>query len=266
MSNKLCAFKGRGQIALASYAALIAGTAGALPVGNASSMSINISEKTEKIPDYTSGAGGTYTSSRELEGAEVQIELYCHTAENLVRSLYGSGATDNVATGAVVAEQLVAWPGAIAPLVDLPDLDVPIVVKDAATALITYVHGADYLITEGGSIVVLAGGAIPLPVVAAGVGAPNIKVSYTRRVQSLVQMLTRQSDPVFLVFDGVNIMEGGKNSRFSLFRVKFGPAQKVDVISDSASKMQLTGDIERDETKPRGTAASPFSQYGTLRI
>jgi hypothetical protein len=61
-------------------------------------------------------------------------------------------------------------------------------------------------------------------------------------------------------------MEGGTTSRFSLFRVKFGPAQKVDMISDSASKLQLTGDIQRDETKPVGTAANPFSQYGTLRI
>lgn len=259
------AFKGRGQIALVSYAAMLALTSGPMPVGNAPSMAVNISEKTEDIPDYTSAAGGTFTSNRELEGAEVQIELYCNSADNMVRALYGSGADDNVATGAVVAEPQVAWAGAITPTVDLPDMTKPITVK-SIDGLTTYEAGTDYLVTDGGSIIVLAGGTIPAPVIAVGVGTPNIKVDYTRRDQSLVQMLTRQSDPVFLLFDGVNIMEGGQNTRFSLYKVKFGPAQKVDVISDSAMKLQLTGDILRDETKPRGTAAAPFSQYGTLRI
>jgi hypothetical protein len=258
-------FKGRGQVAMVNYADMVAKIAGPMPVGNASMLAVNVSEKTEKVPDYTSSAGGTHCSSRELEGAEVQIELYAHSAENLVRSLYGHGSTDNVATAAVVDEPLVAWPGAITPLVDLPDLDVAIAVK-SIDGLTTYVPGTDYLVTEGGSIIVLESGAIPDPAVVAGVGQANIEVSYTRRAQTLVQMLTKASEPVFLLFDGVNIMEGGTTTRFSLYKCKFGPAQKVDVVSDSASKLVLTGDIQRDETKPLGTAANPFSQYGTLRI
>lgn len=262
--SKIC-FKGRGQIALASAAALAAGTAGALPVGNAPMLSVSASEKTEKIPDYTSSAGGTHSSIREIEGAEVSMQLYIHSAENLVRALHGSGATDNVAEAVVANEPVVAWAGAIAPLADLPDLSVAIVVKDAPTGLITYVEGTDYLVTEGGSIVVLAGGAIAAPVVAGGVGAANIKVSYTRRKQSLVQLLTKASAPVYLLFDGVNIIDGSA-ARFALFKVEFGPAQKVDLIGDAVSKLDFTGDIQRDESKPRGTAAAPFSQYGTLRF
>lgn len=263
---KNCCFKGRGQIALVGYAAMMAKTAGPMSVGNAPSLSVNISEKTEKVPDYTSSAGGTHCSSRELEGAEVQIELMCNSAENLVRALYGSGSEENVNSAAVVDEPLVAWAGAISPLVDLPDLSIAIVVKDFAVPATVYVAGVDYILSETGSIIVLAGGGIPVPTVTAGVGQPNLKVSYTRRKQSLIQMLTKQSDPVFLLFDGVNVMEGGSTTRFSLFKVKFGPAQKVDLISDSASRLQLTGDIQRDESKPRGTTAAPFSQYGTLRI
>lgn len=264
--SKNCCFKGRGNIALVSYAAMLAMTAGPMPVGNAASLVVNVSESTERVRDYTSSAGGTHCSSRELEGAEVVIDLMCHSAENLVRSLYGSGATDNVATAAVVDEPLVAWPGAITPLADLPDLSVAVVVKSTDAEPVTYVAGTDYLLTEGGSIIVLEGGSIDAPTVTAGEGQPNIEVSYTRRDQSLVQLLTKQSDPVFLLFDGVNIMEGGSTTRFSLFKVKFGPAQNVSLISDNASRMQLTGDIQRDESKPRGTAAAPFSQYGTLRI
>lgn len=265
MTTKNCCFKGRGNVALVSYAAMIAATAGPLPVGNAPSLTVNISESTEKVRDYTSSAGGTHCSSRELEGAEVVIDLMCHSAENLVRSLYGSGASGNVASAPVVDEPLVAWHAAITPLADLPDLSVTISVKsiDGAT---TYEPGTDYLVTDGGSIIALAGGAIPEPTITAGVGQPNVEVSYTRREQSLVQLLTKQSDPVFLLFDGVNIMEGGDTSRFSLFRVKFGPARNVSLIGDNASRLQLTGDIQRDESKPRGTAANPFSQYGTLRI
>lgn len=265
MSTKNCCFKGRGQIALVSYAAMLAATAGPMPVGNAASLVVNVSETTERVRDYTSSAGGTHCSSRELEGAEVVLDLMCHSAENLVRSLYGSGASGNVATAAVVDEPLVAHHGAITPLADLPDMSVAVVVK-SIDGVTTYVAGTDYLLTEGGSIIALESGSIPAPTVAAGEGQPNCEVSYTRRDQSLVQLLTKQSDPVFLLFDGVNIMEGGGTTRFSLFKVKFGPAQNVSLISDNASRLQLTGDIQRDESKPRGTAANPFSQYGTLRI
>jgi hypothetical protein len=262
--TKNCCFKGRGQIALVSYAAALAAAAGPRPVGNATSMVINLSQNTEKIPDYTSSAGGTHCSIRTLESAEVVIELTCNSAENLMLALYGSGATDNVEAAAVVDEPLVAWPGAVTPLADLPDIDQDIVVKSAVGST-SYVAGADYSVTEGGSIVVLAGGAIVAPTLAQGVGQANIKVSYKRRQQSLVQLLTRRSDPVFLLFDGLNVVNGS-TTRFSLYKVSFGPAQNVNVISENASRLQLTGDIQRDESKPRGSITNPFSQYGTLRI
>lgn len=265
MPTKNCCFKGRGEIAVVDYAQAIKKTAGLMAVGNASSCVVNLTERKENVRDYTSSAGGMECSSREVDEVEVAITMICSNAENLAMGLYGVGATGNVDTAAVASELQVAWPGAIVPLADLADETVAIVVKNVAGST-TYVAGTDYEVTQAGSIRSLPGTSIPAPTVTSGVGQPNIAVTYTRKVQSLVQLVRRASKPVLMHFDGINIMDGNRPTYFDLYRVLFGPAKSFSAISDGVSQLELVGTVTRDTTKPLGTAAAPLSQYGTLRI
>jgi len=265
MPTKNCCFKGRGEIAVVDYAQAIKKTAGLMAVGNASACLVNLTERKENVRDYTSSAGGMECSSREVDEVEVAITMMCSSAENLAMGLYGVGATGNVATAAVASEQQVAWPGAIVPLNDLADESVAIVVKNIAGST-TYQAGTDYEVTQAGSIRLLAGTSIPSPTISAGVGQPNIAVTYTRKDQSLVQLVRRSSKPVLMHFDGINIMDGNRPTYFDLYRVIFGPAKSFAAISDNVSQIELVGTVTKDITKPVGTAGAPLSQYGTLRI
>lgn len=264
--RKYCCFKGRGEISLVEYAARLARTAGFIPVGNASAFAINVTENTEDVPDYTSPAGGVACTFREIQTVQVALSLRCHSPSNWEIATSGAGANTEVATAAVVAEPHVLWAGTIEPLDHLVDDSVAVVVMspDGET---TYELGRDYEITPAGSIKAVEGSTIPAPTVASGKGTPNIHVSYTRRDQRLIQLYSRPPKAVALHFDGFNVAETPvQATHFDLYRVVFGPAAAVNVIGDNLAVLELTGSAERDSTKPLGTLANPFSQYGTLRI
>ena len=264
--SKYCCFKGRGQIAVADYLANLAKTAGLIPVGNAPVFNINIAETVEKIKDYTSPAGGTACNFREIDEVTIDLSLQCHTPENLIRSLYGAGAADNVATAVVVAEPLVLHLGAMKPLDALIDDTVAVVVTDT-TAATTYVKDTDYRVTPAGSIEHIVGGTIPAPTITSGVGQPNVKVSYTRKVQSRLQLFSKPSAPQVLHFDGYNIAgDVVLPVQFDLFKVSLSAAKTFSLIGDNMSRLELTGTAMRDSSKPVGTISNPMSQYGTLKI
>lgn len=266
--RKYCCFKGRGDISLVSYAARLARTAGFLPVGNASAFALNVTENTENVPDYTSPVGGTSCTFREIESITVALSLRCHTPANWAIATSGAGAEAPVAQGAVVDEPHVVWPGTVEPLDHLIDDSVAVVVKSvAAEDPVTYEAGTDYEITPSGSLKHLVGGSIPEPTLTSGKGVPNVKVSYTRRDQRLIQLYARTPEPVALHFDGYNVAESpAVATQFDLYRAVFGPAASVNVIGDNLAVLELTGTVERDPTKPLGSLSNPFSAYGTLRV
>ena len=264
--RKYCCFKGRGEVNLANYAERLARTAGFKPVGNAPAFSLDVSENTENIPDYTSPTGGTACAFREIQTVTIKLSLRCHSPDNWARATSGSGADEDVAKAAVASEPHVLWPGTLEPLDHLLDDSVAVIVK-STDGNTTYEAGKDYEITPAGSIKSLDGSTIPEPTVASGKGAPNITVSYTRRDQKLIQLYSRQPEAVALHFDGYNVAATPVSAQhFDLYKVVFGPAATVNVIGDNLAVLELTGTVERDTSRPMGTLANPFSQYGTLKI
>lgn len=261
-----CCFKGRGEISLAAYAAYLAKMAGLQPVGNAPALSVTVSEKTEDVPDYTSPAGGTHCHFREIEKVEIGLTLLCHTPDNLIRTLYGAGTSEGVASAAVVGEAHVLHAGAVVPLDHLVDDSIAVVVKSMDDET-TYAQGTHYIVTPAGSIKHVAGSAIPVPTVTAGVGQSNIKVSYTRKLQTKIQLFSKPSEPVVLHFDGINVAADTPfATHFDLFKVRLSAAKGFALIGDNLGKLELTGTVMRDETRLLGTLANPFSQYGTLKL
>lgn len=267
-TNTYCCFKGRGEISLVEYAKRIARTAGLLPVGNAPVFNLTATETTENVPDYTSPVGGTACSSRQIDTVGVALTLRCHNPRNWAIATSASGYDSEVESQAIVDEPHVLWPGTVEPLDHLIDNSVAVVVTSVDDEdPVTYVAGTDYEVTLSGSIRALAGGSIPAPTVTLGTGQPNINVSYTRKSQYLVQLYSRPTPELALHFDGFNIAESPiVPVQFDLFRVQFGPAATITVISDSLSQLELTGTALRDTTLPLGSLVNPFSQYGTLKI
>lgn len=265
-TKKYCCFKGRGKILLADSLAYAARTMGLVHAGNSPVLNINVTETTETVKDYTSPAGGTHCNFREIDEVQGNMTLLCHTPRNLIRTLYGAGAADNVASAAVVGEPVALFLGSIAPLANLIDESVaPVVTSfDGATP---YTAGTDYTITPAGSIEHVAGGAIPAPTITMGVGAPNLKVNYTRKAQTVIQIAAAPSEPQFLHFDGFNVGETPPTAvHFSLYKLRLSTAATVQLVADQLSRLEFTFLAERDQSKPLGSLANPLSQYGTLKI
>ena len=264
--RNFCCFKGRGEVSLANYAARLAKTAGLLPVGNTSELTINATENSENVKDYTSPSGGTACTIRELDTVTIAMSLRCHSPRNWALAANGSGEDVIVEPSAVVDEPHVLWAGAVEPLDHLIDESVAITVT-SVDGQTTYLPGRDYEITPAGSIKSLEGSTIPAPTVTAGAGQPNIHVSYTRRDQYLIQLYSTAAQAMAFHFDGFNVAETPiQATQFDLFKVMFGPAAAINIISENVATLQLTGTVERDRTRPMGTLANPFSQYGTLKI
>ncbi|MCX7671196.1 MAG: DUF4815 domain-containing protein [Anaerolineae bacterium] len=260
-----CCLKARGEIYLAKAAAYKAGTARLIGIGNASVFEISASVTEEAVPNYTSAAGGNDCVAYAIDKVSVDITMMCHSAENLALLLYGAGASDNVASGAVANEPLLLFPGALTPLVHLPDPPATITVQspDGST---TYVAGTDYLVTPAGSIMMPeTGSSIPAVVITGGVGAPNARVSYTKKKASLIQLLTNLGGDYFLHFAGVNLFTG-RPVQHQLYLVRPGPAKKLAMVGDSASKLEATWAAQPDYSRSPGTVSDPLSQYGTIKL
>ncbi|MDR2155903.1 MAG: hypothetical protein LBE78_12920 [Burkholderiaceae bacterium] len=261
-----CCFKGRGEISLATYADYIAKTAGLVPVGNAPALSVNVTEQTEEVTDYTSPTGGVACRTREIQTVDITLTLMCHQPRNLVRALYGVGEPEGIATTAIVAEPHTLFPESVAPLDYLVDDSVAVEVKslDGQT---DYEAGKDYVLTPSGSIKWIEGSTIPVPTAVMGVGQDNIAVSYTRKVQTVIELFAKLSDPVTLHFDGVNAAASPAfATHFDLYKVRLSAAQNFALIGDNIHRIELTGVAERDMSRPAGTLADPLSQFGTLKL
>ncbi|WP_175841633.1 hypothetical protein [Burkholderia arboris] len=265
-TKQYCCFKGRGEISLVEYAKHLARTAGFVPVGNASVFNLTATETNETVKDYTSPAGGTACTIREIDTVGIDLTLRCHSPRNWALATTGAGDDQDIASQAIVDEPHVLWAGTVEPLENLIDDSVAVTVK-SVDGNTTYTAGTDYELTRAGSIRSLTGTTIPAPTITQGVGQPNIHVSYTRKSQQLIQLYSTPTPTMALHFDGYNVAEQPVTPvHFDLFRVVFGPAATVSVIGDNLAQLELKGTVERDPVRSAGTLSNPFSQFGTLKI
>jgi hypothetical protein len=262
---KNCCLKLRGMVYMAVESAYKAGTAGLVEIGNASSFELNADIEEESTTDFTSVSGGVDCAVRSINKVTLAIKINCAKAENLAKALSGAGATGNTPVVAVVDEPKILWLGAVQPLNKMMDRAIAPVVKNMAGST-TYVNGTDYEITKAGAIRKLPGGTIPEPVVTLGVGAPNIKVSYSSKAASAVQMLTNTGEDYVLYFDGANQADDSAIAQFFLYKVRVGPAKSVTVIGDKMTVLESDWSVLRDDSKPTGTLQVPQSQYGTFLL
>lgn len=212
-----------------------------LPVGNAE-FSIN-QEMTElEQPNYQS-LGGSACSVSYMNSMTLAMILHCMSPENLALAFLGESSR---LTGGVVddEEHVVNSVDELVPFEHTPDKSQAIVVTNEAET-VTYVAGEDYVVTSAG-IKILDGDIV--------IGS-TIKVSYTYGKNYVLDAATISQKEFYVVFDGINVGEGGERSVvIKFFKVKFSPTDTMPVISgDAFSSINLNGEVLRDESRATGS-------------
>jgi hypothetical protein len=229
-------FTGRGKIYLGAVG-------GALyPVGNADKAEISAKEDTDKVTDYTTGAGGVYAASSMISEVNLSVSLVDHNPRNMAIALLGSATAVN--SGTVTAEVVTSAKGALVPLARVGATSH--VVKNTG-GTVTYVLGSDYEVT-GAGIFIPETSTIP---------DGSIKVDYSYPAQTDIQALLASGQEFRVVIDGLNDAEDGKPHILDAFRWRPGPTSGLSMISDKMGRLTLSGEVVSDPTKT-GTGISKY--------
>lgn len=89
-----------------------------------------------------------------------------------------------------------------------------------------------------------------------------VTVSYSALPDNVVQAMVNSGLEYHLVFDGLNEAKSGKPVIVDAFKVKFNPAQALNLIGDEFAELVIEGDVIKDDTK----SGAGISQYFTVRM
>ena len=196
-------------------------------------LSINVDEKQRQT--HRNPAGGASCYIPIIKDGTLKLEIDASTLENTAM-VSGSDIAD-VATGAVVSEQIVVVKNAVTAvpldLQYLPDTTTLITLTPIPSGT-AYVLGTDYFI-ENGIIYIPPTSAIPSATGPAF--APNVSVSYTKRVQQTIQGFMRATQAYRIKFSGYSITGGSVDPhQLMVFNAQLKPAG-FQMIGDDLQKL-----------------------------
>lgn len=244
MANEVRAFIGKGQI----YLRRLDLKKGLLPIGEASAFQMNITTDEKTLPSHTTRGGGTAATAYSVSDLALAITGHSFTDENIAMALFGDVSA--VSGKEVTDEALTAYSGALVPFNEIPDTEKTITVKDD-TGTTTYTKGTDYDVTSSG-IRILAGSTIA--------NEDEIKVSYTSKNHSLIQLLTNSGYEYELFFEGFNDADNGNEVNVRIHRCKFSPTSNLGLIQDDFAELPIEGQALIDTTK----TGAGLSKYATI--
>lgn len=209
-----------------------------LPVGNCSVLNFAFEEDKKTLPDYRNPGGGVADSVTRITGATGNMTTHTLSARNLAQAL-------RAAITAVVGAPIVDEPhtsagvdGEFIPFDFAYDKSVAPVVKDTAATPATLTEGVDYVLANGGILVIGTG----------AIDDAGVQVSYTSMAQDVVEMLTNSGKEYELHFDGLNEANSGKAVHIVIHRLKFSPASGMDWLGDDFAELPLAFDMLADES------------------
>jgi hypothetical protein len=224
-------YLGSGKI----YARVAGAAAGLMELGNASKLELAVKEDKQKLKDFSKPGGGTYASVSRISEATLQMTLNDLNKTNVARAVFG---TESAVSGAtVVDEAVVAYKGAIVPLLH-PNPTAVTVTNDAAST--TYVANVDYEVRAGG-IFIIAAGAI--------VDAAALKVDYTYAAYDKVEAMTSSSVILELHFEGLNEANSGKPVIVDVYRAQLSPTKALSLLGDKFADLQVEAEVLADTSK-----------------
>lgn len=234
MAQQTYSYLGKGKV----YLRPISG-GGAMPIGNASALTLGVETNSITQPDYTEAGGGNANEIQRVADVSLAMTMLDLRPSNLQIALRGTVAA--VATGAVTDERHVAYVGGLIAFDDIPDATQTITVtKDPDGTPTVATVDVDYEVTKAG-IVILSGGIF--------VDEDDVAVDYTKDGANVVEAMTTSGDEYELIFDGLNEAETGKAVVVRVHRVKWSPTSGLGFIGDDFGELPLEGSVLVDATK-----------------
>jgi len=228
---------GKGKIYLGPYA----DNAKRRPVGNASALTLNITEEKKELLDFTAAGGGKANIVNRITAVELGMTLHDISPENLAVAAFGAASA--VTAGGVTGEAHTAYKGGLVRLDFIPDPAQTLTVTGSGGTP-TYVDGTDYVRVNAG-IEILDGGSIT--------DGLAIEVDYTKKAGNVVEALTQSGQEFKLTFAGLNEAQSGKEVVVDIHRVKFSPLQSLGLIADEFAGLELAGEALSDAAQTSGS-------------
>lgn len=212
-------------------------------VGNVSALDFAIEVDTKTRASYRPG-GGNIASTERVSSVTLSATLDSFNNSNL--SLALRGVVDVKASKSISEEEVTAIVPGLVETAEMLNITETVTVtnEDAST---TYVEGDDYELSAAG-VKPLATGDIT--------DGEVLKVTYTTRAASALQVLVDSGKEVKMIFDGIND-ETGRPSVVKVFRWKPAPTTGLNLIGDDYGEFELTGEVLADDTIT-GTGKSKF--------
>ena len=247
MANEVKAFIGKGQI----YLKRLDQNTGYLPIGEASAFELSIETDEKTLPSNTTRGGGVAATAYSVSNLGLSITGHSFTDSNLAMILYGD-ATASLTTP-VTDEVQTAYKGALVPFVKIPDAAQAITVK-SSDGNTTHVADTDYVLSPAG-IKILEDGAIA--------NNSEIKVSYTPKASSVIEVLTNSGYEYGLFFEGFNDADNGNEFNVEIYRTKFSPTGGLGFIQDDFAEAALEGQAMVDASKS-GAGISKYAKISRV--
>ena len=225
-------FIGKGKI----YIGLGDGSDALREIGNTSNLEFAITEETKELLEFQSAGGGKANELRRITGVEANFTLHDMIAENIALAVRGVAST--VAASSVVDEVGVAYKGG---LLRTEFQGISSVVVQDVTDTTTYTEGTDYEVRNAGIFILESGILI--------VDEDVLHIDYDYVAVEKVEALKVSALEFRVVFDGLNEAQAGKAVVVDIFRMKFGPAAALALISDDFAALELVASCLADGTK-----------------
>lgn len=244
-------FSGQGRVYIGARDAL-GNPAGLTFVGNVPELKVSLSVDTIEHQEAQSGQRLTDLQLIKTKKGEFACTLEELIPANLALALYGSST--QVTPGTVTGEAL-PNPVTLGSLYPLAHQNVSSVVVEDSSASPNTLPPTQYTVNQKhGSIVIndkTTGGPYLEP----------FKVNYAYGAANVTAMFTQPLPERWIRFEGLNTADGNREVVIDLYRVAINPAKELSIITDELLKLELSGQVLADLTKPAG---GDLGQFGRL--
>lgn len=232
-------FSGQGIVYLAELTSEV--PQGFVDVGNCPDLKVSLEVSTFEKKESRTGSRLTALRQTTDKKATIAFVLDSFSKENLRTALFGALTT--VATGAVTDSPITARLGKVVPL---PDIKVSsVVVKDAATGLITYELDKNYTVNlETGSLYIMTAAEQTAASAASPIAESDaLEVSYSRADQVNIESFGEAEKEYALRFEGLNTADNNEPVVVTAHRVRLSPLKTLALISDETGTLDMEAPI-----------------------
>lgn len=244
-------YSGQGALLIAERDSVTGKPKGYTHVGNVPELKISISVSVDEHKESTTGQRAVDKRRTTETKVSVSATLESLNKDNLAMALRGTAAS--VVAGTVTDEPVTAYLGKTSALEHIKVSAV--VVKDAATGLITYEENKNYLVNaEAGSLTILSAAE------QTGRGAAEqisdgkaLEVSYSYAAQETIDAMTGAAKDYCLRFEGLNTADNNRAVVVEVFKFSSDPLKELSLIGDDLARMTLEGSAQADLTRASGS-------------